>query len=49
MSTNGISLFGVVAYLVDKSGKLQLILIGLPRIQRSYTAENMIIGLATVI
>jgi hypothetical protein len=42
-------LLGIVAYLVNKGGKLQLILIGLLRIQGSYTAENVAIGLATVI
>jgi hypothetical protein len=42
-------LLSVVAYLVDKGGKLQLILIGLLRIQGSYTAENVAIDLAIVI
>ena len=43
------SLFGVVAHLVDKGGKLQSILLGLPQIQGLHTAENIATGLATVI
>src|SRR6266576_2909031 len=43
------SLLSIVAHLINKSGKLQSILIGLPRIQGSHTAENIATTLAAVI
>ena len=43
------SLLGVVAHLIDEGGKLQSILIGLPRIRGSHTAENIATALAAVI
>ena len=48
-STNGMSLLGVVGHLIDEGGKLQSILIGLPRIRGSHTAENIATALAAVI
>ena len=49
MSINRILLLSIVAYLVNKSSKLQLILIRLLWIQGLHTAKNIIIGLAMVI
>lgn len=43
------SLLGVVGHLIDEGGKLQSILIGLPRIRGSHTAENIATALAAVI
>lgn len=42
-------LLGVVAHFIDKDGKLQLVLLGLPRMRGLHTAENITKALATVI
>ena len=49
MSINRMSLLSIVAHLVNKGGKLQLILIGLQHIQKLHIAENVAIGLVMVI
>ena len=48
-STNGLSLLGVVAHFIDESGKLQSVLLGLPRIRGSHTGENIAQVLAPVL
>ena len=49
MSTNGILLLGIVAHFINKDGKLQLVLLGLPQLQGLYTAKNIAMPLAEVI
>jgi len=49
MSINGLLLISIVVYFIDKTGKLQSILLGLPRICGSYTGENIACVLLPVI
>jgi len=42
-------LLGIVAYFIDKNGKLQLVLLGLPRLRGLYSAENVATALVLVI
>ena len=43
------SLLGIVAHFIDKGGKLQSVLLGLPRLRGSHSAENVATALASVI
>ena len=42
-------LLGIVAHFIDKDGKLQLVLLGLPRLRGLHSAENVATALVSVI
>ena len=43
------SLFSIVAYFINKGGKLQLVLLGLSWLRGLYSTENIAIALVLVI